>query len=128
MDRLKSFVSLGFLLVFEVRAAVHPSSARAPECAAWERDGWRRDTVRRCATLAGDPMHSWSYHEALGVFSVAWSALAQSTNRKRGCGTVGGALMGSRAHTSRAWEYGRNMLKNVPKYRRLADIFPRECA
>ncbi len=30
--------------------------------------------------------------------------------------------MGSRAHTSRAWEYGRNMLKKGQEYRRLGDI------
>ena len=67
-------------------------------------------------------MHSWAYHEALGIFSVAWSALAQCANRKRGCGTAGEGLMGSRAHTSRAWEYGRNMLKKGQGYRRLGDI------
>ena len=30
--------------------------------------------------------------------------------------------MGSRAHTSRAWEYGRNMLKKGQEYRRLGDM------
>ena len=34
--------------------------------------------------------------------------------------------MGSRAHTSRAWEYGRNMLKKGEEYRRLGDIAIRE--